>query len=310
MHNRPFTVILTEGTGDICLLGVGECIHSVQADKGRCKAFLHLFLRDKGRPDGAHQPRIGGPGHISSDILLHGAENRIIFKGSALHHDPLPQGADVGDADHLGKYILYNGTAQSGHDIFRILAVSLFRDDTAVHKYRTAASQRCRRAGGECRPGDSRHGDGQGSGEVLQKRTAPGGAGLIDDDVCDYAMVQPDGFHILSADIQQKRGVPHIAKRCLRVGHRLHHVAFRLHGVMKQHLPVSGGTGCQDLQNRPFGPVSVPECQQSLLRHNQGFSFIIGIEGVQDLFLLAHEDKFGCGASGIDAQICADMLSL
>ena len=105
------------------------------------RLFGMPFLCDQSNTDGAHDPRIGGTDHFFAQIFFHGSKNGVILKGSPLDHDLVAQGIHIGYADHFRKYIFYDGTAQPGHDVLGLLAVSLFGDDAAVHKYRAPASK-------------------------------------------------------------------------------------------------------------------------------------------------------------------------
>ena len=136
-------MVAAEGAGRIRLLGVGEGLHPGQADEGAGSPLLHVLFGEKGRADGPHDARIGSPDDLAARVLLHGPEHRVIAEGTALNHNPVPQAVQVGDADDLGKYIFYDGAAQARHDVPRQLAVSLLRDDAAVHEYRAAAPQHC-----------------------------------------------------------------------------------------------------------------------------------------------------------------------
>ena len=99
---------------------------------------------DEGHAHCTHKAWIGGTDDLAACVLFHSPHNGVIFKGTSLDHNALSQRVQVGDTDHLCKYILYDGAAQSRHDVLRQAAVSLLGDDAAVHKDRTAASQLCR----------------------------------------------------------------------------------------------------------------------------------------------------------------------
>ena len=58
------------------------------------------------------------------------------------------------------------------------------------------------------------------------------------------------------------------------MGHGFHHVAFRIHGPVKQHFPVPGGAGREDLQGCPPLPVPVSKRDQGALSHHQRITLI------------------------------------
>ena len=297
-----------EGTGGVGLLGVGEVLQGVQADEG---ALLprHALLGEQGRADGPHHPGVGGPDDAAAGVLLQSPEHRVVAEGAPLDHDGVPQGVQVGDADDLGKDVLNDGPAQSRHNVPGQLAVALLGDDAAVHKDGAPAAQLGGVLGVKGRLGNLVHRDMQGGGEVLQERAAAGGAGLVDHNVGDDPVGEPDGLHVLAADVQQEGGVGHILGGSPGVGHRLHHMALGGEGVGKELLPVAGGAHPQDLQLRPRAAVPVPQLQQGLFRHVQGRPLVGGVEGVQDVLLLVHEDELGGGAARVDAQVGPHLLS-
>ena len=149
----------------------------------------------------------------------------------------------------------------------------------------------------------------QGGGKVLKEGTAARGAGLIDQDIGDDAVVQPDGFHVLSADIQNEGGVFYVLFCRPGVGHRLHGVVLRLEGFGKELLPVAGGAHCQYIQINVFLFIAVPHLDHGFLGHKKGLSLVGSIEGVQDLLFFIHQHKLGGGAAGVNAKVHVDLLS-
>ena len=247
-EDGPLAVVGAEGAGGVLLLAVGEVVQLLQVQEGPVGGVLLIPLPgDEGHADGTHEAGIGGTEDLTSGILLHGPEDGVVFKGAALDHDLVPQGVQVGKADDLGKDVFDDGAAQAGHDVLGAAAVALLGDDAAVHKDGAAAAQHRRVLGGEGGLLDALGGDAQGGGEVLQKGAAAGGAGLIDQDIGDDALVQPHGLHVLAADVQDEGGVGHVLLGRPGVGHRLHRVVLRLESLGEEHLAVAGGARRQDM---------------------------------------------------------------
>ena len=73
--------------------------------------------------------------------MLHGPQDGIVSEGSALDHDIIAKGIQVGDTDDLGENIFDDGPAQACHDVAGLLAVSLLRDNAAVHEDGAAAAK-------------------------------------------------------------------------------------------------------------------------------------------------------------------------
>ena len=299
----PLAMVGAEGAGRIGRLGVAKCVQRVQPDESFLRSGGALFLGQQGHADGAHDAGVRGAHHFPAQILFHCAQYRVVLEGTALHHDLIAQRIQVGHPNDLGEHIFNDGTAQPGHNVVGLLAVALFGHDAAVHKHGAAAAQRrwaLRRKG---RSGDFFGGNVQRRGKVLQERTATRRTRLVHHNVGDDAPIQPDGLHILPADVQQEAGSGHILLRCTGMGNSLHCMAFGSERLCKQHLAVSGGAGCQNVQRCAGGPVAVPQCDQGLLGHIQRAALVRGIKRVQQVFLLIHQHKLRGGAAGVNAQI-------
>ena len=145
----------------------------------------------------------------------------------------------------------------------------------------------------------------KGRGEVFQEGAAAGGAGLVDHDVGDHAPVQPDGLHVLAADVQKEGGVWHVLRRRSGVGHRLHHMVFRAEGTLHQKLSIARGTDGKDGKGRSGCIPFLLHFPQSLSCHLQRFSRVGGVEGIQKVFVLVDQHEFGGGAAAVDAEIGA-----
>ena len=304
----PAALVGAQAAGHACLPGPHQMLHRVEADEGRTAAVgvavaLNVVLGTQGRAQGAHLAGIGGQGHLPAQILLQGPQHGEVPEGAALDHDAVPQLRHVGDADHLGEDVLDDGAAQARHDVVGLLAVALLVDDGAVHEHRAAAAQHRRIGGAEGSGGDLPHRNAQGGGEVLQEGAAAGGTGLVQHDVGDDAVPQPDGLHVLAADVQQEGGVGHEFPAALGVGHRLHRVVVRLHGLGHHLLAVAGGAHAQDLQPDARLPVFPGQLRQAPLDHQQRFAVVVVVIGVGDALVLVHHHEFGGGAAGVDADV-------
>ena len=146
--------------------------------------------------------------------------------------------------------------------------------------------------------------------KVLQERTAPGGAGFVQHNIGDNPIVQPDGFHILSANVQDKRSILHIFPCSPGMGYCLYHMALCLKGFRKKHLTVAGSSRCDNVQCYPFFLIFVSHGNQGVLGHQKRISFIWRIKGIQDIFFFVHEYKLRSGASRVNAKIGMKGLSL
>ena len=246
-NNGALAMVGTERAGNVGLLRKGKVPHGLQSGKGTL--FLmgqRPFSGCHSRTDRAHNARIRCTDHLFAGILFQRPQYSVILERTALYNDPVAQRIQILQTDNLGKYIFYNGTAQTGHDIARILAVSLLCDNTAVHKYCTAAAQYGRIFGGKGRLGDLLHRNTQRGGKIFQEGAAAGGAGFVDHNICDDAMIDPDGFHILTADIENKGSVLDVLRRCFGMCYGLDNMAVCRKRPGKQIFTVAGRTYAVD----------------------------------------------------------------
>ena len=298
-------VVLAAAADQAVDLGKGKCMQCIKSDKGgRLRIgpadFLH---RSVCGADGPHEARIRSADDFPSYILFNGAEDRVIAEGTALDNDPVSQRIQTADADDLCKNILDDRAAEACKDIVDLPAVFLLGDNAAVHKDRAAASQNGRVF---CLKGalrNLRRGDTHIFRKVFQERTAAGGTGLIDHDIRDDAVVEPDRLHILAADIKDKRCILQVfgARPCM--SHRLDDMRVRAEGLGCQKLSVSGGRHTSDMECDALPGELFLHLKQALSQDRNGIAAVVGIEGIEDPLLFIQENKFSRGRTAVDAQI-------
>ena len=307
-QDRAAAVIGAVGADHAALPGVCKPLHRIEADEGRTAAVgvtvgLHLLLDRQRRPQGAHLAGKRGQDHLPPQILLQCPQHGEVAEGAALDHHPVPQLRHIGDPHHLGEHVFDDGPAEPRHQVVRLLAVALLVDDGAVHEHRAPAAQLRRDPGAEGGIRHLVHRHPQVGGEILQERAAAGGACLVEHDIGDHAVFQPDGLHVLAADVQQEGGVREEAAAAPGMGHGLHRMIVGVEGRGEHLFAVAGGAQAQYLQpDAPF-PVLLRQIQQPLAYHPQGLALVVGVEGIGHLLVLVHKDELGGGGTGVDPQI-------
>ena len=78
-------------------------------------------------------------------------------------------------------------------------------------------------------------------GEGLEEAAAAGGAGLVQEDVADSAVLNLKALHVLTADVDNKIHVGQKMPGGGEVGHGLHHAVVGVEGIFRQVLAVAGG---------------------------------------------------------------------
>ena len=144
-------------------------------------------------------------------------------------------------------------------------------------------------------------------GEGLQEAAAAGGAGLVQEDVADSAVLDLKALHILAADVDDE---VHVRQKVLgsgKVGHGLNKAAVTVESVFDQFLAVAGGGHAGHLQ---AGMVLV-QFQQRFLDQRDGVAQVGAVAFKQDVGVLVDDHQLDGGGAGVDADmhrpaICAE----
>ena len=242
-----------------------EGLHGVKADKAALEfrfglpLLFHVLLGEERDTDGAHFARTFRTDGLKAGVLLEGAENGVVLEGTALHHHLLTKGVQVADTDHLRKHVVDDGAADTRDNVFGLLAVALFRDDGTVHEHGAAATQLGRALGVERQFRNLFHGNAEAAGVGLDKGAATRGAGLVQDDTCDHAVLHGDSLHVLTADVQDEAYVGADLLGGVGMGHRFHRMVVGVDCLGEQLLAIACGTHTQNVQGATVFLVAVAE---------------------------------------------------
>ena len=77
-------------------------------------------------------------------------------------------------------------------------------------------------------------------------------------------------------------------------------VIVDMEGRREHLLAVAGGAQAQHLQPDAQLPIFFCQRHESLPDHPQGFSLVVGVEGVRHLLVLIHKDELGGSRPGVD----------
>ena len=127
-----------ERAGDVRTLLVGERVERIKADESAGRGgrvwlaggsgcagpgfafcafclfaclFCHMVARKQRDADGSHEPGVGRSRDGAADVLLEGAEHRVVAERAALHHDMLAEAVEVGNAHDLREHVRDDRTA-------------------------------------------------------------------------------------------------------------------------------------------------------------------------------------------------------
>ena len=189
-----------------------------------------MFPCINGTTKGSHQFRHIAPDHLSSGQLFQGTHHGIVAHGSTLYYNMLSQFRNIFQFQHLIQTILYNRISKSRSDIIYRSTFTKHLLYLRIHEDSTTWTQiaRFRRTAGSlwkivCRIS-------QRIGKSFDKRSTAWRTSLVDFNTVNNAVVHKYGFHILSADIQNKRNVFIQIMGCHIVGYRFHNAGIQLEG--------------------------------------------------------------------------------
>ena len=294
-HDGTCAVVGAERAGYVRGLLVGEAPHAIEADERRAQAPLarrHLLggvaLCEQGRADRPHEAGVRGARHLAADVFLEGREHGVVCERAALDDDSLAEAREVRDADDLREHVLDDRAAQTGHDVIGRLAVFLLGDDRRGHEHRAAASELGRILGPEGRIGDLPRAEAQRTREVFQERPASRRASLVHEDVGHDAVVDPDGLHVLAADVEDERRIVDVTSGREGVRDGLDHMAIRMESLGEQQLAVAGCRASQDVEHHAGIRPTAGKLAERMLGDVERLSLVIGVERVDERALFVY----------------------
>ena len=278
--------------------GIGKLQHLIQREHGTSLPCI-VTSGHQSRAEGTHQSGNVRTGCLHTGDLLKGPEYCLIVEGSALNNDMSAKIRGRGQFDHLIQGIFDHGIGKSRGNIRNTGTFLLGLLDVGIHKHRAAGTQIHGSLGKKGLPGKALSGISQRSGEVLNKRAAAGGAGLIQQDRINGPVFQLDALHILAANIQNAVHLRVKEGGRGTVGNGFHHALIQGESGFQQGFTVAGGTAPDD-----FCGVRKQLFQFSdrVLGSQDGIALVIGIEPVQKLAVLTDQHKLRGSGTGINAQ--------
>ena len=213
--------------------------------------------RDEGSPEGAHDARNVRANHLTAGNFFKRAEHSPVVKGPALHDDAGTEPGNIGQPDHLEEGVADDRIGQTRRDVRNGCALFLCLLDIGVHKDRAAGAQvygrfRKQRLVGKCLGAVAER-----FREILKKRTAAGGTGLVEHDRVHHSVFQTDALHVLTADVQDAVHLRIKEGRGGAVGNGLHLSVVQAEGRLQQRLAVAGGAAGSDTGRWRQRPVEL-----------------------------------------------------
>ena len=139
-------------------------------------------------------------------------------------------------------------------------------------------------------------------GKILEKGAAAAGAGLVDEDVGDDTVAEPDGFHILPADVEDKVGVGNVVAAGLGVGDGLDGAVVGAEGAGHHFGAVARGAEAKGMQLHAALLPAAVEVVQLVAHHRERVAVVVAITAVEEVQLAVEDDGLAGGAAAVDAE--------
>ena len=203
----------------------------VHHGRGGLIVFMALAQAVQSSAVSTHQTGNVRPDDLHAHLFFKGAKHSFIIEGTALYHDLAAQLFRAGGADHLVQRVLDHADGQTCRDILDAGTVLLCLLDRAVHEHGAAAAQVHRAVCEQTQCGKLLDVVAQCLCKGLQKAAAAGGAGLVQEDVADGAILDLEALHVLPADINDEIHVRHKVFGSGEMCHRFHQTVIAAESV-------------------------------------------------------------------------------
>ncbi len=179
----------------------GQLVTQVpQIESAEARLALHLFTRDEGRPDGAHDVLVGRHFHLLAGHVLECSLDAAVEGHAALEEDVV---AHLAVLDHAVQVVIDDGVGQSADQVVGRQPTLAVIVDIALHEDGASVAQKHRIVAGQGRLAEFLLDiQAQPLGLLLQERAGPGGADLVHGEVHDRSVLQGDVFGVLPADLE------------------------------------------------------------------------------------------------------------
>ena len=253
----------------------------------------------EGRAVGAH-----AAGHVRTDDVaagekLEGAQGGVGHEGAALDHAVLADLVKVAQLDDLEQGVLDDGVGEAGGHVTdgRTLLLGLL--DAGVHEDGAAGAKVHRGGGVHGRLSELLDAHVHGDGKALDEGATAGGAGLVEHDVLDDAVLDLQALHVLAADIQDELDVGDEGLGAAQVRDGLDLSGVCAQGLDEDLLAIAGGG---HVANGAVRGHLVVDVVRDGAGGAQDVAVVVAVPGVEKLAVLADGGRLHGGGAGVDAD--------
>ena len=254
---------------------------------------IPLALRDERRAEGSHNTGDIRTNDLMACNFLKGPQYSVVIEGAALHDDLVSHFGVIPDLDDLLQGILDDRIRQTCRNIADTGPLFLCLLDTRIHEYSTAGTQVNRIRSHQCFGRKILDLHIQRLREIFQEGTATGRTGLIQQNILNHLILNPNTFHVLTANIQDKGDARQemFGRFIVSHGFNLAHVCVV--GSLNQFFSISGDTSLCDIGIRRKHFI---DFGQNLLYLVQRTSFVRAVKCIQDFLVHSHDHSLSrCG---------------
>lgn len=139
-------------------------------------------------------------------------------------------------------------------------------------------------------------------GKSLEKGPAAGGTGFIQLHAVQYAVIDKDGFHVLTANIEDEGNLVVDFLGCQIVGNGFDDARVEAEGCLDKVFAIACRAASHDAGIGPNGQAFRIKIGKSLTHRSYGVAVIGAVVGIKDAVVFVGHDKFRRGRTGIDAD--------
>ena len=255
----------------------------------------------QGTTIGTHHLRDVAASHPCMREQLKSTDDRIVLHCTALYDDMLPEVIVTSEFQYLIEAVAHHRIGQSGCNVSHRSAFAQHLLHLGIHKHRTARAEVTGTVGLTSQGGKVLHAVAQTLRKGLDKRSTTRGAGLVEFHTHHSAMIDKDRFHVLTADVEDKRHVGQQACGSPLMGHRLDDAVIEVKGSLDQLLAIARRARAHDVEcGSAFLSLEL-QTFESFLYGMDRIAEIHAVVAENDLPLVAlvcthHDELCRCGA--------------
>ena len=278
----------------------------VEREHGGLRAFHIALAGNECRAERAHDAGDVRTHGLAAGDALEAAEHGVVIERTTLNDDVFTQILRIGQLDHFIECVSDDRIRQTRGDVCHIGAFLLGLFYVRIHEYGTAGTEVGRMLCEQSRLREILHRVIQRFGECLDKRTAAGGACLVQKHAVDRVVFDLDALHVLAADIEDTVDLGQEEFRRVEVSDGFDLAFVEHQRRLQKRLTVAGGAGVGDVHI--FGD-QFADLRDRADRRRERITVVGTVETVEQATFFGDQRHLRRGGTGVDAEEAIALIS-